>query len=236
MIPHALTLANLSCGLLAIVSGMHGSPLRSVWLILAAMVFDGLDGTVARLMKRDGVFGAYLDAQADLVSFGVAPVILLEAVSTASPSWFQRFAGLLFASCGALRLARYCTTPTQARRMFEGLPIPSAAGLLLILALASLERSSFTQSPLVVLVMLLASGLMVSKVPYPRLTVLMRNGWWTVGIAGAAAGGILWACGHRALALTPVFCGYAVFAPLSAVGRSRTRATLAGSRRHEPSR
>lgn len=156
LIPSLFTLANGICGFAAIVqiASLRFDPaaraidnpdhlVNAGWLILLAMVFDGLDGRIARLMKSAGDFGGELDSLCDAVTFGVAPgllVAMVNAKAISSPlfakmSWLF---GLAFA-CGAiLRLARFNVENSpddEAHLSFKGLPSPAAAGTIAALAI-----------------------------------------------------------------------------------------------------
>jgi CDP-diacylglycerol--serine O-phosphatidyltransferase len=114
-----LTIANLSCGVLAVFAALQGNPGAGFGLIVLAMVCDSLDGKVAAWTHHTGrEFGKQLDSLADLVSFGVAPVCLYFTMS--SQSWWVIPPLLFFVACGMLRLARYNISTGKG---FEGVPI-----------------------------------------------------------------------------------------------------------------
>ncbi len=151
LLPNLMTAGNLFCGFLAtlkIVQGnlvVHtatigasaGDPYfkAAIWCILAACIFDLLDGRLARLGGTDSPFGREFDSLADVVSFGVAPALLVSRVLLSEPEMEK--AGWLVASvyliCGAMRLARFnCIAASGvpgAGKDFKGFPIPAAAGL-----------------------------------------------------------------------------------------------------------
>ncbi|HYE98177.1 MAG TPA: CDP-diacylglycerol--serine O-phosphatidyltransferase [Planctomycetota bacterium] len=156
LLPTLITLGNGVCGVVAIFRiGMglaENEPKRfyaAAWLILAAMIFDALDGFVARLTKTASNFGAQLDSLCDLISFGVAPGFLVFAVSRQvlqlSDAWERpvQVVCVLFAMCALVRLARFTveTTPDESsHREFAGLPSPAAAG---VVASAALPSAAF---------------------------------------------------------------------------------------------
>lgn len=147
LLPTLITLGNGVCGLAAIFRiGMGLSEnepkffTSAAWLILAAMIFDALDGFVARLTKTTSGFGAQLDSLCDLVTFGVAPGFLVFAVSrqtlhiSGAHPWERPVQAVcvLYAMCALIRLARFTveTTPDESsHREFAGLPSPAAAGV-----------------------------------------------------------------------------------------------------------
>jgi CDP-diacylglycerol--serine O-phosphatidyltransferase len=155
IIPTLLTLGNGVCGFVAIVlASKIGTGDRTAdadaqlfalsgWLIVGAMLFDALDGYVARLSRTASKFGGELDSLCDAISFGVAPAFLLLRLG---PSWeaqplLNRVLGglaALYMVCTILRLARFNvenTTEASGHKRFRGLPSPGAAGCLASLAI-----------------------------------------------------------------------------------------------------
>lgn len=146
ILPNMLTAGNLLCGFFAILTifkGMYfkaGSPeafdfyQQATYLIFAACIFDLLDGRVARLCKADGPFGREFDSIADVISFGVAPAMLLaRAVLFSLPDAFGMGVAVLYLLCASLRLARFncmAAAPKKPNQSmdFVGLPVPMAAG------------------------------------------------------------------------------------------------------------
>ena len=148
-LPAILTLGNAFCGFIAIAYVAKASrALGAVpeqfescmeaagWFVLLAMVFDALDGKVARLMRAESDFGVQLDSLADAVSFGVAPALMVLAVAQREETPLFRIAlaaSCLYVICALLRLARYnVMTPheTEGNNHFTGLPTPAAAGVI----------------------------------------------------------------------------------------------------------
>lgn len=155
LLPTLITLGNGVCGMIAIFrTGMGLAEGRdtyfysAAWLILAAMIFDALDGFVARLTKTASAFGAQLDSLCDLVTFGVAPGFLVFAVSRVSlhldtgHPWERPVQAVcvLYAMCALIRLARFTVetnTDESSHREFAGLPSPAAAGVVAAAVLPS---------------------------------------------------------------------------------------------------
>jgi len=143
--PTLLTAGNLACGITAVLCAAHytpGAPSHQWMLIIgagmvfAAMVFDMFDGKVARMTNTAGPFGAELDSLADVVSFGVAPAILVHRLVLGQPGVFAYGERLLwlvtvfYAVMAAIRLARYNVEHSdEATPWFRGLPSPGAAAL-----------------------------------------------------------------------------------------------------------
>ncbi|MGL4290652.1 MAG: CDP-diacylglycerol--serine O-phosphatidyltransferase [Phreatobacter sp.] len=138
LIPNLITLLALCAGLSAIRMALEGKIELGVYLILGAAVLDSVDGRIARLLKGTSKFGAELDSLADFVSFGAVPalVLYLWGMNEAGPiGWI---AVLVFAICGALRLARFNVQiedpnqPAWMANFFTGVPIPAGAVLVML--------------------------------------------------------------------------------------------------------
>ncbi len=137
LLPNLFTLLSLFSGFYAIVAAMHNQFDLAAIAILVAMVFDSLDGRVARLIKAQSAFGAELDSLSDMVSFGVSPALVAYNWSLSSLGflgwgklgWLTAF---LYVSCVALRLARFNTQADlmEEKRYFFGLPCPAAAAVI----------------------------------------------------------------------------------------------------------
>ncbi len=127
-LPNLLTSMNLVLGFLAILAAVDGRFERAAWAILLASIFDMLDGRVARLTNTTSRFGVEYDSLCDLVSFGVAPSILLYYASLKPFGRIGMVAAVVFALCGALRLARFnVMAEVLPKSYFQGLPIPMAS-------------------------------------------------------------------------------------------------------------
>jgi CDP-diacylglycerol--serine O-phosphatidyltransferase len=130
IVPNFVTTANMFCGFFSVVKAIEGDFVQSAWLIMAAAIFDMLDGRVARLAKATSQFGVEYDSLSDLLSFGMAPAILLYLWALAPFGRLGWLAAFLFLACGALRLARFnVTSHALPKGFFQGLPIPMAAGM-----------------------------------------------------------------------------------------------------------
>ena len=170
IIPSLLTAANLFCGFYAIVSVLKSDYVTAAIAILIAMLFDGFDGKIARLTNSTSRFGVEFDSLADLVSFGVAPGLLIYTWALNGYGKIGWLAVFLFVVCGAMRLARFnVQTSVSDSKYFLGLPIPAAAGLVATTVIFDdhiLEMGKEVR-PIVVLVMTyLLAYLMVSTIKY----------------------------------------------------------------------
>ncbi|MBO2945847.1 CDP-diacylglycerol--serine O-phosphatidyltransferase [Paenibacillus sp. F411] len=163
-IPNMFTLGNLFLGMIGIILAVNGNTSTAAIMIIVAMLLDGLDGRVARALNAQSDFGKELDSLSDIVSFGVAPALIMYSVAfmdmNSALAWTVT---AVFPMCGALRLARFNVRP-GIPGYFIGLPIPAAGGVLATLALFHEEISA----PYMMIAMLLLSYLMISRVKYPN--------------------------------------------------------------------
>lgn len=203
--PTLLTLGNVLCGFLAVFFASRSpdadfpfdwTPLTFAAIaVFAGMLFDGLDGRVARLTRSTSAFGEQLDSMADMITFGVAPAFIAVQLVEAGVPYFSESAdhyygratlviAMIYVACAALRLARYTVEAREKHAInpsiFKGLPSPGAAGTVAALALLHqhvLHGSGFAPDSWViasarlamVLVMLLTALAMVSRLPYTHV-------------------------------------------------------------------
>jgi len=136
LLPNIMTTAALFSGFYAIVAAIDGQYIAACVAVFVAGLFDGLDGRVARMTNTQSEFGVQYDSLSDLISFGVAPSIIMYTWSLASLKDYGNFWGkvgwlcaFLYVVCAALRLARFNTQAGVAdKRFFQGLSSPAAAG------------------------------------------------------------------------------------------------------------
>jgi CDP-diacylglycerol--serine O-phosphatidyltransferase len=138
MLPSFFTLVNLLCGFSSVLAALNDRFVVAAALIAVSIVFDIADGAVARAVGSITPFGLQFDSLADLISFGVAPAVLLYTRSLADFGWVGWFAAGLWMACAAFRLARFNVTvdPLADKRYFIGLPSPGAAGVVLATVIA----------------------------------------------------------------------------------------------------
>ncbi len=130
LLPNMLTTAALFSGFYAIVQAMNGRFEHSAVAIFVAMVFDGLDGRVARLTRTQSEFGAEYDSLSDMVSFGAAPALVIYEWAFKGMGKVGWVAAFIYCAGAALRLARFNTNHDVVdSRYFQGLPSPAAAAL-----------------------------------------------------------------------------------------------------------
>jgi CDP-diacylglycerol--serine O-phosphatidyltransferase len=128
LLPNLITTASLFAGFYAIIAAIDGRFLAAAWAVFVALILDGLDGRIARMTHSTSSFGVQYDSLADLVSFGVAPALLIYLWALRPFKQFGWVAAFLFVVCGALRLARFnVQSGSMDLRYFNGFPIPAAA-------------------------------------------------------------------------------------------------------------
>jgi CDP-diacylglycerol--serine O-phosphatidyltransferase len=175
LVPNLLTTGNLFCGFFAIISILKGRPFLGALAILIAVGFDQLDGKIARLAGASSRFGIEYDSLADLVSFGVAPALLIYYWALDGFGRLGWLAVFLFLACGALRLARFnVQTSTADPRYYTGLPIPAGATFIaLTILLYHRLGEKLTSEHIAILIMVyVLSFLMVSNIRYPSFKEL----------------------------------------------------------------
>jgi len=204
VMPSAFTLGNLFFGFWSIVSAFNGNFRWAGWFIVFAAILDMLDGRVARLSNTGSRFGAELDSLVDVISFGVAPALLIYFLDFASAGRFAWILCYIYVTAVALRLARFnvVSAGKPSTGWFTGMPSPAAGCTLAVYYpfsqtewyRASLAYLDLQHQGLVVLLLLLAL-LMVSNVKYPKFPAIgLRSVRGLLGLAVYVAillGGIL---------------------------------------------
>lgn len=168
LLPNMLTTANLFFGFFAVIQAVRGEFILAAYSIVAAAVFDLLDGRAARLTRSTSKFGAEYDSLCDCVSFGMAPAVTLYLWALQPFGRMGWLACFLFVACGALRLARFNVQANVVEKAyFQGLPIPMAAGIVAssILAFQDLGWEP-SGNPLILAMTFLLAFVMVSTFRY----------------------------------------------------------------------
>jgi CDP-diacylglycerol--serine O-phosphatidyltransferase len=169
LLPNLFTSLNLFCGFYAIIASIDGKFLPAAISIIIAGVFDNLDGKIARVTGTTSKFGVEYDSLADVISFGIAPALMIYLWALQPFGRVGWLAAFLFMACGALRLARFNTqVGTVDSDYFVGLPIPAGAGMnaatVMIFHKLNIGGDAY---PVLILVMLyVLSFLMVSSIKY----------------------------------------------------------------------
>lgn len=169
ILPNLFTSMNIFCGFYAIVAAIDSKFEVAATAILVAMVFDILDGKIARITNTTSQFGIEYDSLADVISFGLAPGLLVYLWALKPLGRLGWLAAFLYAVCGALRLARFNSkADANPSPHFTGLPIPGGAAVNATTILFCQEfAQKFVVSPIVFVIMLFAvSFLMVSTIEY----------------------------------------------------------------------
>lgn len=179
LLPNLLTTAGLFSGFYAVVMSMNGQFEAAAIAIFVAMVFDGLDGRVARMTNTQSAFGAEYDSMADMVSFGLAPAIVAYNFGLLELGKFGWLAAFIYVACAALRLARFNTQiETADKRFFQGLASPAAAAVVagMVWVCIDYDIKGEDYSIIVALITGLSGLLMVSNFKYNSFKEVDWNG------------------------------------------------------------
>ncbi len=177
--PNMITMLNLVAGFFSILMSVQEKYEYAVWLIFLALILDSLDGHVARIFGNETEFGRELDSLADAVSFVVAPCMFVTQAFFLNSSVALLLVVVFYLCSGIFRLARFNVNPIHGG-CFEGLPTPAAALTLMMTILAFhknlwIERSLSLIS--VVFLMTALGFLMVSDIPYPKVSAIKFRSW-----------------------------------------------------------
>ncbi len=213
--PNMITLLNLVTGFFSILMSVQEKYEYAVWLVLLALVLDSLDGHVARIFGNETEFGRELDSLADAVSFVVAPCMFVSKVFFLNSSITLLVVMIFYLCSGIFRLARYNVNPTRGG-CFEGLPTPAAALTLMMTMLAFnknlwLERSSSLIS--VVFLMTALGFLMVSDIPYPKVSAIKFRTWRTLFIVQVVVFGGVFFLLNVESAIASIFLTFLTLSP-----------------------
>jgi len=254
-LPNLMTAGNLFCGFVAVIRCIQArletiapgtithprSPAelytQAVWFLLVAVIFDSLDGRLARLGGRESLFGAEFDSLADVVSFGVAPALMMFFLILSPTQGFPVFRqigwfiGFVYLLCAAVRLARFNVItnpllykPKDSSKDFVGLPVPAAAGTVasLVLLLVHFAEDSMEVHRLALLLpilLLLIALLMVSTIRYPSFKQVdwqLKTPLRTFVVIIVVAGLIFW---QQEVAFVVLFLGYIFYGLIRHVRR-----------------
>ncbi|HTQ32228.1 MAG TPA: CDP-diacylglycerol--serine O-phosphatidyltransferase [Opitutaceae bacterium] len=243
LLPNLMTAGNLFCGFVAVIKCIQArmatggeyaehtpSDLytQAVWFILGAVLFDSLDGRLARMGGRESLFGAEFDSLADVVSFGVAPALmvffLILSPDFQGIEWFRQIGwlvGFVYLLCASMRLARFnvITNPLlnraqkESSKDFVGLPVPAAAGtvvslVLFLLRLANNNRDLGRWAIILPFLMVLIAFLMMTTIRYPSFKQVdwqTRTRLRTFVLIFILIGGVM---EFQEIALLWIFLGY----------------------------
>jgi CDP-diacylglycerol--serine O-phosphatidyltransferase len=238
--PSLFTLGNMACGFYALLSSVRGEFISSATAIITGMVFDALDGRVARLVHGESSFGVEFDSMADFLTFGVAPAHMMYAFILKDYGAWGYPMAFLYTLCGGLRLARFNAMAhggQGSKTHFTGLPIPGGAGFLasFVLLYQIIEEgrpagtwkflmdeipSLYGLAPAMVVIIAL---LMVSTIPYPAFKqpgIIRPKSLLTILVLLGVGFLIFY---YPLMVLFVVFLFYVLLGPVSWVARAAGR-------------
>ena len=179
VLPNLFTAGSIFFGVTSVMLSSNSLFEWAAWFIILSMIFDGLDGRVARLTNTSSKFGVEFDSLADIVAFGVAPAFLLWFYVGMDYGRYGVVVSAMFVIFGAIRLARFnISTANSEPGVFIGLPIPSAAAIVVLWILIDLKYhflSEFQISWALLILGFVAGILMVSNIRYPSFKKLKWN-------------------------------------------------------------
>ena len=247
ILPNLFTLSSVLCGYYAILilSSRQTSDdfYRAALLIIFALFFDGIDGRVARLTRTQSAIGVQLDSLADVISFGVAPAVLVYHWSLSELGTAGMFVGFIFVAAGAIRLARFNVMatsddgqPDTPGKYMQGLPIPAAAGILISIVVANTLTGKLPFTPVIIsALVIMLSVFMVSSMPFRSFKDLRVN-WRTVLLISGALGITVWIAlrVHPSMALVWLLSAYVIIgiveSLIALMNRARDGIAKAGQR------
>ncbi len=162
-IPSVITILNLLAGMLSLFYSLHDNFVLAAVMILIGVLLDGVDGKAARKLKAASEFGKQLDSLCDLVSFGIAPAVLVYSWKTEEIMILGAAASIVFVICGALRLARF--NVLNISDYFVGMPITAAGCLSALLVLVGNNLYAWVD----IIIMLILAFLMVCRQKFPKI-------------------------------------------------------------------
>ena len=208
ILPNLMTTGNFLCGVISIGCSLNGQFVKGALWILFSMIFDFLDGFLARISKASTKFGEEYDSLSDLMSFGAAPMVLMYQMSLSQMGRLGLSVAFIYCVCCALRLARYnARLDGRPKTIITGLPTPAAGGFIASGVIAA-DHFSASMGPWAPSSMLILALLMISTIRYPKPQVLsfMRTGhfFYLVSVAVVLGGIVLF--GEMSL-----FVGFSIY-------------------------
>jgi len=221
LIPNLLTTGNLFCGVFAILSMFNANYMAAAIAILVAMIFDVLDGKSARLTNSTSHFGLEYDSLSDVVSFGVAPGLLIYSWALSGQGSFGVAVMFAYVAMGAVRLARFNSTAMLSDgKYFTGLAIPAAAGVIASLVVFDhhIVRMGTEVKPILVLIITLTlSFLMVSTIKYRSFKDLKFRGRQQITYLVWGILALMMVAAQPQVMLFVVFTSYAALGPVERI-------------------
>jgi len=169
LLPNIFTTLNLFSGFFSIISSINHQFSKAGWAIFFAIVFDIFDGRIARHFNLTSKFGKEYDSLCDLVSFGVAPAILMYEFALKPFGKVGWLACFLYTACVALRLARFNVSTVEGATNFQGLPSPAGAAIVAatVLVLGNLKQKLPYETHIILILMCFVAYLFISSIEYP---------------------------------------------------------------------
>lgn len=162
-IPSLISIGNLVSGFISLVFTMNGEFIKAALMIILSMLLDGIDGLIARKLKLQSKIGKEIDSLSDLISFGIAPALLIYSLHFSQREIIGLIVVIPYIICAALRLAKFNLQPSK--NYFLGLPTTIAGSFVASLIICSFNLSSL----LISIVIIILAYLMVSSIHYPKL-------------------------------------------------------------------
>ncbi len=212
---NTVTLFNLFTGFLSIWMVTGGRIRTAAWLIFISLLWDSLDGNIARALKNPTPFGRELDSLSDIVSFVVAPALLALKSCYDAISFWDLLPIFLYLAAGAYRLARFNVRPTL-KNYFQGLPTPAAAVILAMIVLSYQKNGWIDHEPFMVILavlMIFLSFLMISEIMYPKLSAIKFSKWRSFFYLESLIFTIVFTALNFETALGAIFLVFLVLAP-----------------------
>lgn len=195
LLPNFITTGNFLSGILSITNSLQGNFPRAALWILIAMLFDFLDGQIARMSKSGTKFGEEYDSLSDLVTFGLAPTIMMYEMCLSQLGRFGWGVAFIYSVTCALRLARYnAKLDGRPKTFFTGLPSPAAGGLIASSVLAADHLEWFGVEEVGPFMMLVLGFLMISTLRYPSLHAFglkSKGPFLYLGLGAISLGGFI---------------------------------------------
>jgi len=213
LLPNLFTTAALFSGFYSIIAAMDGNFSHAAVAVFISMIFDGLDGRVARMTHTQSAFGAEYDSLSDMVSFGIAPALIVFTWSLAPLGKIGWIAAFIYAVGAALRLARFNTM------LGVGLPSPAAAAIVAGVIWAANEKGVSGESVAMLMAVLvpIAGLLMVSNVKYRSFKDLNLKGRVPFVVLLISVLVFVLVALEPSLVLMIVFCLYGLWGPLGII-------------------
>jgi CDP-diacylglycerol--serine O-phosphatidyltransferase len=223
--PNMITMLNLVSGFFSILMSVQEKYEFAVWLVFLSLILDSLDGHVARIFGNETEFGRELDSLADAVSFVVAPCMLVYKAFFHNSPMALLLVIVFYLCAGIFRLARFNVNPIHGGGCFEGLPTPAAA-LTLMMTMLAFHKNLWGDRSLSliseVFLMTALGFLMVSDIPYPKVSAIKFRSWRTLFVVQVAIFFAVFFYLNIESAIAAIFLTFIVLSPFYCVSFRKT--------------